>query len=267
MDELAFIHRLQRRLEDRSRPATRDWWERYLKGVIGFRGVRMADIRTAVHAWRREDGPADLSSRARFDLVLQLIRQPLAEDKLVGGLYLQEALIPSGEVDCSPLREFASLFDRGHIYDWNTCDWFCVRVLSQLVDREGESCARALGEWAKAENLWRRRAAGVAFVKHAARGGEFFPGFTDFLLRICHLTVQSPQRFAQTGTGWVVRSVSSGDRAAATAWIENHLPALSREGVRYCVEKLPDQERLRLLDLHLRATKPQGAVVSGQGAP
>jgi len=31
-------------------PATRDWWERYLKGTARFRGVPMAGIRTAVRS-------------------------------------------------------------------------------------------------------------------------------------------------------------------------------------------------------------------------
>lgn len=51
-------------LEERARPETRDWWERYLKGAIAFRGVKMADVRVAqdpaaaepIAAWRHADG-------------------------------------------------------------------------------------------------------------------------------------------------------------------------------------------------------------------
>jgi len=36
------------------------FWERYLIGAVPFRGVPMAGIRKAVHAWWRADGPSTL---------------------------------------------------------------------------------------------------------------------------------------------------------------------------------------------------------------
>ena len=52
------------------------------------------------------------------------------------------------------------LFEQGHIADWNTCDWFCVRVLGPLAEQQGEACARAIAAWKDAPTLWQRRAAG-----------------------------------------------------------------------------------------------------------
>ena len=57
---------------------------------------------------------------------------------------------------------------------WNVCDWFCVKVLGSLVEMEGEACARAIAGWRRAENLWQRRAAGVAFVNLVGRGDKNF---------------------------------------------------------------------------------------------
>ena len=50
------IARLQQRLNARATPATREWWTKYLRGAASFRGVKMEDIRTAVHTWRRDPG-------------------------------------------------------------------------------------------------------------------------------------------------------------------------------------------------------------------
>ena len=47
---------LQQQLDLRADPKTKAWWEGYLKHVIPFRGVKMADIRAALHQWVREDG-------------------------------------------------------------------------------------------------------------------------------------------------------------------------------------------------------------------
>jgi 3-methyladenine DNA glycosylase AlkD len=177
------------------------------------------------------------------------MRLTYCEDKLAGVLYLQEILLPAGRATCADLPRFAALFAEGHIYDWNTCDWFCVRVLGPLAEKEGESCARALSAWRDADGLWQRRAAGVAFVNLARRGEQNFPGFTQMLLDTCAATSRSPERFAQTGAGWVLRELSHAEPERVAAFVEEHLPQLSTEAVSYATAKLPPETRLRLKNL------------------
>ena len=125
---------LQHRLDAVANPKTRDWWERYLKHVIPFRGVKMAGIRRSLHDWLESESViVHLTPEAQVDIPLEMLRQQYAEDKLAGILMLQEILIPTGVVDWRrDLPRFASLFDDGFIYDWNTCDWFCVKALDAL---------------------------------------------------------------------------------------------------------------------------------------
>ena len=49
------IDRLQLRLNARTTAATREWWTKYLRGAASFRGVKMGDVRKAVHAWFKEE--------------------------------------------------------------------------------------------------------------------------------------------------------------------------------------------------------------------
>ena len=141
------IARLQSRLDKAASPKTKAWWESYLKHTILFRGVKMADIRAALHAWIETEGFAEgLSLADQRDLALCLLRESYAEDKISGILYLQEVLLPAGALDWrSDLARFVPLFEEGHIADWNTNDWLCVKVLGPLVERaisegEGEAC-------------------------------------------------------------------------------------------------------------------------------
>ena len=250
------IPKLQQDLASRANPKTKTWWENYLKGAIPFRGVKMGDIRTALHTWLKEEAmQSGLSEEDRKDLALSLLRETYAEDKLAGILLLQEVLLPSGAINChADLPRFASLFGDGYIYDWNTCDWFCVKVLGPLVEREGEACARAIAEWRHAENLWQRRASGVAFVNLAHKGDSIFPGFTDMVLEICAATIQSPERFAQTGTGWVLRELSCAEPERVAGFIETFARHFSSEGLRYANEKLPPETTARLTQLHRERT-------------
>ena len=252
---------LQRLLQARADPQTKQWWERYLKHVIPFRGAKMADIRRSAHEWlaanSADDSPAARAApRAQLDAALTLLRQSHAEDKLAGVIILHEFLIPSGAVQWrSDLPRLAALFADGCIYDWNTCDWFCVKALAALWRREGEECARAIAKWRSAPNLWQRRAACVAFVPHAKRGDENFPGFTDMLIEVCAAAIQSEERFAQTGAGWALRELATADQDRVAGFIEANAARFSAEGMRYATERMPPDLRARLRQLRRDAQR------------
>lgn len=238
-------------------PSTKDWWERYLKHTISFRGVKMSDIRRALRTWLREEAiTTHLPPPIQVDTALQLLRQKHAEDKLAGILMLQETLIPNGAVDWRrDLPRLAALFEDGYIYDWNTCDWLCIKALGPLAHREGEPCARAIAEWCHACNLWQRRASGVAFVNLAKHGDANFTGFVDMLLDTCAVTVRSPDRFVQTGTGWVLRELYLAEQTQVIRFTERHAALFSSEGMRYATEKMPKGISARLRKLRRVAVR------------
>jgi 3-methyladenine DNA glycosylase AlkD len=242
---------LQRQLDQRADPKTKAWWERYLKHVIPFRGVKMADIRAVLHQWVREEGIAHLPVSQQKELALDLIRLDYTEDKLAGILFWQEILLPAGAVSWpDDLPHFADLFQQGFIYDWNTCDWFCVRVLGPLAEQHGAACARAIAAWRTAETLWQRRAAAVAFVNLAARGEDNFSGFSEMLLGACAPLVASGERFAQTGAGWVLRELSQAEPARVVRFVEERAGRFSSEGLSYATAKLPPETIARLKALN-----------------
>src|SRR5215204_7000119 len=138
LDDL--IDKLQSRLNARATAATREWWTKYLRGTASFRGVKMGDVRTAVHAWFNEEGLGEyLSVGQQKDLALMLLEEDYSEDKLAGVLFLQEILLPEGALEWrSELPRFARLFDQGYIRDWSICDWFCVKRSEER--RVGKEC-------------------------------------------------------------------------------------------------------------------------------
>lgn len=240
MDLVELVPDLQSRLEKKADPRRKAWWEAYLKQAVPFRGVSMADVRSVLHEWYVEEGVgSQLGAPEQKTLALRLFEQEYSEDKIAGILFLQEILLPAGAIEWRmDLERFAALFGQGWIRDWNVCDWFCVKVLGPLVEQEGESCARAISEWRVSDNLWQRRASGVAFVNLAKNGDENFAGFTEMLLRICESMVRHPERFAQTGTGWVLRELSIAEPQRVQEFIGAHVCEFSAEGLRYALGKL-----------------------------
>src|SRR5215213_1573092 len=51
----SLIDKVQSRLNARATAATREWWTKYLRGAASFRGAKMRDVRTAVHASFEEE--------------------------------------------------------------------------------------------------------------------------------------------------------------------------------------------------------------------
>lgn len=239
-DEAVWIADLQERLVEASRPETREWWTRYLKGSASFRGVPMAGVRRAVHGWAAAHGiEPDLSDARLLDLTDGLFRQPYTEDKLAAMVFIQETLLPAGRLSWRlALERWAMLFRDGALGDWNACDWFCVKVLGPLIRREDELCARAVAAWIDADGLWQRRASTVAFVNLVALEDELFPGMRELVLDNCRALVGREQRFAQTAAGWVLCELSKAAPAAVTTFIGEERQRISPEALRKATKHL-----------------------------
>ena len=247
------IGRLQLRLNACATAATREWWTKYLRDAASFRGVKMGDVRKAVHAWFEEERLGErLSVGQQKDLALMLLEEDYTEDKLAGTLFFQEILLPAGALDWrSDMPRFARLFDEGYIRDWNVCDWLCVKVLGPLVEQQGEACARAISEWREANSVWQRRASVVAFVNLASKGDRTFPGFSEMVLDNCSHLLGSQERFAQTGVGWVLRELSRSEEGRVIGFVKANLDRFSREGLKNATKYVQPEVAQRLLQAHL----------------
>ncbi len=226
MSHEEMIGQLQTALADASDEKKQQWWENYMKGAIPFRGVGIPQIREILATWRKESGLAEWDDGDQLAVALALFEEPPAEDKLAGILYLQLYLaerLPWKQL----LPEYASIYERRLIFDWNICDWFCVRVLGPTLKEQGEPFARALATWKDSEYLWQARSALVPFTG-VAGDGSYYPFIED----IGATLIQRPERFAKTAVGWVLRDVSRHDQDFVGSFIEAQSAHFSLESVR-----------------------------------
>jgi len=234
------IKTLQARLQEQAVPETKAWWEGYMKHVIPFRGVKMPVVRSVLHSWyQTEELATSLSLPQQKELALRLFREEFTEDKLAGILFLQEILLPIGAIQCQDdLPGFAALFSDRWIYDWNVCDWFCVKVLGPLIGQEGEACAAAIAAWRQAENLWQARCSVVAFVPEASNR-DYYP----LIEESCAVLIRRDERFAKTAVGWILRDISKHDEPRLKAFVENNLGHFSLESLRNATKYLAKDEQ------------------------
>ncbi|HEV2057762.1 MAG TPA: DNA alkylation repair protein [Solirubrobacteraceae bacterium] len=229
------IAEVQRELERRADAAKRTWWENYVKGAV-FRGTPMGEVRKVVAAF--VDDHRDLTELELKALGCELIAQPLTEDKLAGVLLFSEHLIDRLGLDDLPLLR--DLLAGGHLGDWNSCDWFCVKVLGRMLTRasDPQPLADELIAWTASEELWVRRAGLVAFVNLAPRGDAALDGLTRRLIEGAARNVADQRRFAQTSVGWVLRELSKSEPDAVRAFLADHGEAMSSEARRAASARL-----------------------------
>jgi len=228
---------LQTLLAKNAVPKTKTWWEGYMRGAIPFRGVGIPVIRKLLAEWIQVEGIAAWELSNQLDLALQLFESPIAEDKLAGILFLQDYLYDRFPWE-TLLEKYAGLYTRGLIFDWNTCDWFCVRVLGPTIARHGLPCATILAAWAETENLWQARSAVVAFIPVTLERACH-----PLIYAACARLLRREERFAKTAVGWILHDLSKQDEAAVRQFVDQNLGFFSVEALNNALKYFEAAER------------------------
>ncbi len=235
----AVIGDLQKRLDAAADVARKEWFEAYLKHVIGYRGVPMPEVVRTVAAWRKECGLDGLAKDDQLDLAVSLIGCALAEDKFAGIVYIQKYLVRHVPAD-RILEAAEDLFAKGAFCNWATSDGFSARVLAPLIRRGGSGVAQRIAGWRTANDLWQRRGSIVPF-----RAVVDDPSYHPLIAEVIAALVEERERFIQTGIGWVVSDMAKTHPDTAVALVERHLDELSAEVIRRHTRHVPDHERFR----------------------
>jgi 3-methyladenine DNA glycosylase AlkD len=242
---VAYRTTLLNSLRKRSDARAKAWWEGYVKQGAPFLGVEMATIRAIVHRWHKESVAGTLDKEQQVELALALFECQYTEEKLAGTSFLQEILLPADAVTCArDLDRFARLFTDGSIYDWNVCDWFCIKALGPLIEREGRPCAIRISDWRVSPNLWQARASLVAFVS-VAGCAQYYP----LIESGCRTVTRRQERFAKTAVGWILREISKSDPALVRCLVTENIGHFTAESLNNAIKTFSQEERKKLRQL------------------
>jgi 3-methyladenine DNA glycosylase AlkD len=216
---------MQARLEKIASRKIKIWWERYLRNTIEFRGVNLVNIREELHKWYKSEKIDTLDDTQRLELAINFFNVNYTEDKLTGILFLQDYLYKN--IDWKILvPKFEKLFTDNLIYDWNVCDWFCVRVLGPMIKENGMNCTKAISKWRNSKNVWQARASLIAFV-----GLTKEVKYRKIILDSCGNLIKREERFAKTAVGWILRVLSKFDKKVVVSFLEDKIKYFSVESL------------------------------------
>jgi 3-methyladenine DNA glycosylase AlkD len=209
-----------------------------------FYGVAMPDTRRVGLNWwlsRDHDDPVGEA--------MTLGHHPITEIRLAGISIMEHVLIPNETMACDDLSRVRDAMDAGAFDDWNTCDWLCVKVLHQLMDRGQADTHMEMLSWSRADTVWVKRASLVSFVNQIPRA-EPSKRFDGRFVTAAGRVVNDQRRFCQTSIGWTMRELSVRVPSIVEQFLFEHLPQLSREAINNATRKLDPPTRKALLSIH-----------------
>lgn len=210
------------------------WWEKYMRNVINFRGVGIPDIRNLQKKWYKKH-LEHLSYKEQIEITLEFFRQDLAEDKLAGILLLQNYLFDKESLSCM-IEQYDVIFKEELIYDWNICDWFCVRVLSATIKKYERDAANIISSWSNDPYLWKARASVVAFI-----GLTKEDKYYSHIFENCSVLIQREERFAKTCVGWILHDIYKADEKVVFDFVNKYLKHFDKESLKNAL-KYADKE-------------------------
>lgn len=219
------------------------WFENYIKHDTKYRGVEIPTIRAELKAWYKDENIDKLLLETQLDLALSFFEEEYAEDKLAGILLLQLYLYNKFDYKDLLLR-FESVFENGCIYDWSVCDWFCTRVLRQMIKANGRECAEAISKWHTANNVWQARCSVVAFTTLTKENK-----YTPLLLKSNAKLIKREERFAKTAVGWILRELSKVDKQIVVDFIAQNRQYFSRESHENAIKYFEKDEKKKMREL------------------
>ncbi len=239
MKEKEVIQLVNSRLSQLAHPEKRAWWENYVKNGAPFLGVPMEQIRKIVREISKELDLHDLDRPSQLSLMIHLIQKDYTEEKLAGMILYQDIMKAGRSTNSKvELSYFKDLFMEGYLYDWNLCDWFCMKVLGELLKAHGMPVALELATWRSQQDLWCARASLVPFASVSDQR-QYYP-----LIRKCASDlILRDERFAKTAVGWVLREVSRHDKGFVQSILEKSIKNFSHESLRNATKYFGNRER------------------------
>jgi 3-methyladenine DNA glycosylase AlkD len=241
LDELhaEIVNRLEQMVKSETGLEKRlKWFEQQhqVPGLTAY-GIPTPKVRKLIHRFMSKY--KQLSLEEKFALATQLYESGNFEQATIGDALVELNLPHLTPVHLDLLDEVVGSFN-----NWASVDWLCLHGLQSLLLQYREETLDLLRTWNRAENLWKRRASALAFVRKVGASGEF----TDEVLDLCDNLIWDEEEIVQKGVGWALKDNLPG----AKERVLDYVKTLRQKGVPstitlYAIRDLKGKEREEVL--------------------
>lgn len=204
---------------------------RYFRGDGEIIGVRMRTVFDTAKAF----------SGMTIDEVERLLESRFYEARL-GAVSIMDFQTRRRGLSEKDRRALYDLYLRRHdrIDNWDLVDRSAPRVVGWYLQDKPRD---VLYDLARSSNVWERRTAMTATFWFIRQGD------IDDTLEIARILQTDAEELINKSVGTGLRAASGVEQARVTKFLEEHAGTVPRVTLRYAVEKMPPNEKKRLLDL------------------
>lgn len=229
-------------LEDKKKKI---WWENYIKHNTKFLGIGIPTIRKEIEKWYQNENIKKYTDDKKLKIGLSMFENKYAEEKISGILFFELYLIK--KIKWQKILEiFEYIFQKELIYDWNVCDWLCVKALGKIIENNGFECAKEISKWYKSNNLWQSRASVVSFVNIKNKFD-----YQELIWKSSQRLIKSKERFSKTAVGWIMREFSKKNENIVLSFLDNNRKYLTKEVIKNSLKYNKKMQKEILLNLKI----------------
>lgn len=183
----------------------------------------------------------NLSCSESLAAVDALYKKRIEECVLAGNYILQKKI---GCLSKSSLPFIDRLIE--NLCSWSTTDDFCIDVLQPLLLKDPKALIPYLRKWNRSDNIWKRRASVVVFVRKIGESGRF----TNEAISLCDNLLWDSQDLVQKGVGWCLKDIMRGNPSLVFNYIkELRLLNVSTTITLYAIRDLKGVRRSKILNI------------------
>jgi 3-methyladenine DNA glycosylase AlkD len=234
MEEL--LKKIRTDLKKNSSVETAAVAQRFFKEEISCYGVKSADVgRIARKYWKEI---SSWKKKEIFTACEELYKSDIVEEAFIVTNWVPRLSENFTRNDLCIFKRWISLY----INNWAKCDGFCNHTMGDYIEKFEEDI-RELKKWAKADNIWLKRASAVSLILPARKGK-----YLGDVFEICDTLLMDENDMVRKGYGWLLKEASRLHQKDVFDYVVKHKDIMPRTSLRYAVELMPEETRKKAME-------------------
>ena len=210
---------------------------RFFKEQILCYGVRMPIVRKIGSKYISQ--VCGIKKQQILLICESLLKSDYNENAAIAIQWTSKILEIFGEDDFATFESWM----KKYINNWAKDDDFCLNLLSHFIVKFPQ-CKNQVKSWALSNNKWMRRASAVSFIMGGGRW-KVNHAYIGDVFEVAVLLMKDREDLVQKGMGWMLKVAAESHRKEVFDFIIKHKKDMSRTALRYSIEKMPKEMRIK----------------------
>ncbi len=231
----SMVTSIRQELKNQSDPHTLSTGKNFFKEEVKIHGVKTALVNKIAKSFDKD--VLAMGKDQVFELCDELWRSGYLEESFVACHF---SFLIRANYEPDDFAVFGNWVSN-YVSNWASCDTLCNHTVGTFVEMHPKYL-QELKDWARSDNLWARRASAVTLIVPARKGK-----FLKDIFEIADILLLDSEDLVQKGYGWMLKAASKDHQAEVFAYVIKNKARMPRTALRYAIEKLPKDLRIKAM--------------------